>query len=150
MKLNRNGCRIWMWETVGRKCKYYNHLWNSRSNSKINVKKRTIHLTYSTVACGIKNSVMNLIACYGEFYHCTVSEFCSALLTFPWTYLATWPACFHQSAFPVEGHPGAAHPLRVLSENFVVSFPSDTVLPQMGTYPVQKLLCFSYSIFSPL
>lgn len=55
MKLNRNGCRIWMWETVGRKCKYYNHLWNSRSNSKINVKKRTIHLTYSTVACGIKN-----------------------------------------------------------------------------------------------
>lgn len=44
-----------MWETVGRNCKYYNHLWNSRSNSKINVKKRTIHLTYSTVACGIKN-----------------------------------------------------------------------------------------------
>lgn len=150
MKLNRNGCRIWMWETVGRKCKYYNHLWNSRSNSKINVKKRTIHLTYSTVACGIKNLSYEPDCLLRRILPLRVSEFCPALLTFPWTYLATWPACFRQSAFPVEGRPGAAHPLRVLSENFVVSFPSDTVLPLMGTYPVQKLLCFSYSIFSPL
>lgn len=151
MKLNRNGWRIWMWETVGRKCKYYNHLWNSRSNSKINVKKRTIHSTCSNVACGIKNlgyepdclsrRILPLHIFWVLFYSAHLSLDLSLNMTM---YAFTsqpflWKAVLEQFTLWVSW-----------VRTFLSCCLSDTVLPLMGTYPVQKLLCFSYSIFSPL
>lgn len=149
MKLNRNGWRIWMWETVGRKC---NHLWNSWSNSKINVKKRTIHSTCSNVACGIKNLSYEPDCLLWRILPCTFSEFCSTLLLFPWTCLQTWPCMYAFTSQPFLWR--AVLEQFTLWVSWVRTFLScslyDTVLPRMGIYPVQKLLSFSYSVFSPL